>query len=95
VHCETGIGAEFVIAAVDSFMNRRPGGEDISVVMTNNEQLDLPRAGKTYSYDLHSTGTFIKGGNRDRMHHVLCAIHRVWRGCGGGCKLGCFCASCL
>ena len=40
-----GVGAEFVIAAVDSFMNRRPGGEDISVVMTNLEQTDLPRAG--------------------------------------------------
>jgi hypothetical protein len=50
-----GVGAEFIIAAVDSFMNRRPGGEDISVVMTNLEQADLPRAGKVSD---NSDGTY-------------------------------------
>ena len=52
---KTGIGAEFLIAAVDSFKNRRPGGEDISVVMKNVEHNDLPYAGKVTD---NSDGTY-------------------------------------
>jgi len=51
----SGVGSEFTIAAVDSYMNRRPGGEDISVVMDNMKQLDLPRAGKVTD---NSDGTY-------------------------------------
>lgn len=52
----TGIAAEFTIAAVDSFMNRRPGGEDISVIMDDVERdNDIPRAGKVTD---NSDGTY-------------------------------------
>jgi hypothetical protein len=52
----TGIAAEFTIAALDSFMNRRPGGEDISVIMDDLESSsDIPRAGKVMD---NSDGTY-------------------------------------
>ena len=51
----SGVSAGFVIAAVDSFMNRRPGGEDISVIMQNTESIDLPLAAKVED---NSDGTY-------------------------------------
>ena len=52
----TGIAAEFTISAVDSYLNRRPGGEDISVIMDDLERDDdIPRAGKVTD---NSDGTY-------------------------------------
>jgi hypothetical protein len=52
----TGIAAEFMIEAVDSFTNRRPGGEDISVILRDLESSDgKHRAGKVTD---NSDGTY-------------------------------------
>jgi hypothetical protein len=52
----TGIAAEFTIEAVDSFTNRRPGGEDISVILHDLESSDgNNRAGKVTD---NSDGTY-------------------------------------
>lgn len=50
-----GVSQQFIIRAVDAFQNRRPGGEDISVIMGLAGSNDVPESGKVED---NSDGTY-------------------------------------